>query len=149
MSNFINTILLDRNKHIMNSRRAEINNRNTDGQGSFIKSAGFAIQGIKQFFTSERNGRIQAIMAAAVFLAGLLFSISMMEWLIIILFTALVLSLEMFNSALEKLCDKVNPEMDPQIKVIKDMAAGAVLWTSLLAAVAGLYIFIPKIIELL
>jgi undecaprenol kinase/diacylglycerol kinase (ATP) len=55
----------------------------------------------------------------------------------------------MFNSALEKLCDKVNPEMDPQIKVIKDMAAGAVLWTSLLAAVAGLCIFIPKIIELL
>lgn len=133
----------------MNTRVTGTNNRNTDGQSGFIKSAGFAIQGLKQFFTSERNGRIQAVIAAAVFLAGLLFSISMMEWLIIILFTALVLSLEMFNSALEKLCDKVNPEIDPQIKLIKDMAAGAVLWTSLLAAVAGTCIFIPKIIELL
>jgi len=133
----------------MNTRVTDTNNRNTDGQSSFIKSAGFAIQGLKQFFTSERNGRIQAVIAAAVFLTGLLFSISMMEWLIIIIFTALVLSLEMFNSALEKLCDKVNPEIDPQIKLIKDMAAGAVLWTSLLAAVAGMCIFIPKIIELL
>jgi diacylglycerol kinase len=50
---------------------------------------------------------------------------------------------------LEKLCDKINPEWDPEIKVIKDMAAGAVLWTSLLSIVAGLCIFIPKIIELL
>jgi undecaprenol kinase/diacylglycerol kinase (ATP) len=133
----------------MKSKITPTNNRNTDGQSSFIKSAGFAIQGIKQFFKSERNGRIQAVLAAAVFLAGLLFSISMMEWLIIIIFTALVLSLEMFNSALEKLCDKVNPEIDPQIKLIKDMAAGAVLWTSLLAVVAGMCIFIPKIIELL
>ena len=133
----------------MKSQITPTNNRNNDGRPSFIKSAGFAIQGLKQFFTSERNGRIQAVIAAAVFLAGLLFSISMMEWLIIILFTALVLSLEMFNSALEKLCDKVNPEIDPQIKLIKDMAAGAVLWTSLLAVVAGTCIFIPKIIELL
>lgn len=133
----------------MNTRVTDTNNRNSDGPRGFIKSAGFAIKGIKQFFKSEKNGRIQAVMAAVVFLAGLLFSISIMEWLIIILFTALVLSLEMFNSALEKLCDKVNPEIDPQIKMIKDMAAGAVLWTSLLAAVAGLCIFIPKIIELL
>lgn len=133
----------------MNTKVTDTNNRNTAGLSGFIKSAGFAIEGIKQFFTSERNGRIQSVIAAAVFLAGLLFSISMMEWLIIILFTALVLSLEMFNSALEKLCDKVNPEIDPQIKLIKDMAAGAVLWTSLLAVIAGMCIFIPKIIELL
>jgi diacylglycerol kinase len=72
-----------------------------------------------------------------------------MEWLVIILFTALVISLEMFNSALEKLCDKVNPELDPQIKLIKDMAAGAVLWASLLSVVAGICIFIPKIIQIL
>ena len=133
----------------MNTSATDTNKRNTDGQSSFIKSAGFAIEGIIRFFTSERNGRIQAVIAAAVFLAGLLFSISMIEWLFIILFIALVLSLEMFNSALEKLCDKVNPEIDPQIKVIKDMAAGAVLWSSLISIVAGLIIFIPKIIELL
>lgn len=133
----------------MKSQIAPAYNQNICVQSGFIKSANFAIAGIKQFFKSEKNGKIQAVMAAAVFLAGLLFSISIIEWLIFILFTALVLSLEMFNSALEKLCDKVNPEIDPQIKVIKDMSAGAVLWTSILAAVSGLCIFIPKIIELL
>jgi diacylglycerol kinase len=133
----------------MNSRGTEMQNRNTGGLGSFINSAGYAIQGIKRFFRSERNGRIQAIIAAFIFLGGLIFTVSKMEWLIIIVFTALVMSLEMFNSALEKLCDKINPEWDPEIKVIKDMAAGAVLWTSLLSIVAGLSIFIPKIMELL
>jgi undecaprenol kinase/diacylglycerol kinase (ATP) len=133
----------------MNSSGTEIKNRNTDGLGGFIKSAGYAIQGVKAFFKSERNGRIQIVIAAFIFLGGLLFSISKMEWLVIILFTALVISLEMFNSALEKLCDKVNPELDPQIKLIKDMAAGAVLWASLLSVVAGICIFIPKIIQIL
>jgi diacylglycerol kinase len=53
------------------------------------------------------------------------------------------------NSALEKLSDKVNPEIDPEIKVIKDMAAGAVLWSAFISAVAGLIIFVPKFIELI
>ena len=133
----------------MYKKVTETNNRNTDSRRGFIKSAGFAFHGIKQFFTSERNGRIQAVIAVLVILAGILFPISMIEWLIVILFIALVLSMEMLNSALEKLSDKVNPDFDPEIKVIKDMAAGAVLWSSILALISGICIFIPKIITLL
>ena len=133
----------------MNSRETEIKNRNTDGMSGFFKSAGFAIHGVKVFFKSERNGRIQALIAAFIFLGGLLFSISKTDWLVIILFTSLVISLEMLNSALEKLCDHISPDWHPQIKVIKDMAAGAVLWSSIMSIIAGLCIFIPKIIELL
>ena len=133
----------------MNTKVTDTNNRNTDSRRGFIKSAGFAFHGIQQFFKSERNGRIQAVIAILVILAGILFSISMIEWLIVILFIALVLSMEMLNSALEKLSDKVNPDFDPEIKVIKDMAAGAVLWTSILALISGMCIFIPKIITLL
>jgi diacylglycerol kinase len=133
----------------MNTNVTETDNRNTDSRSGFIKSAGFAFHGIKQFFKSERNGRIQAVIAVAVILSGILFSISMIEWLIVILFIALVLSMEMLNSALEKLSDKVNPNIDPEIKVIKDMAAGAVLWCAFISAVAGLIIFVPKFIELI
>ena len=133
----------------MHTNVTETNTRNTDVRHGFIKSAGFAFHGIKQFFKSERNGRMQAIIAISVFLAGMLFSISLIEWLIIMLFTAIVISMEMFNSALEKICDKINPELDPQIKLIKDLAAGAVLWCAIIAAVAGLVIFGPKIIELI
>lgn len=133
----------------MNTSIKEASNRDNDGQNSFLKSVGFAIQGIKRFFKTESNGRIQAVLAVFVFIAGILLTISTPEWLVIILFIALVLSLEMFNSALEKLCDVVSPEWHPQIKMIKDMAAGAVLWSSLLSIVAGFCIFIPKIIDLL
>ena len=94
----------------MNAKVTDTNNRNTDSRRGFIKSAGFAFHGIQQFFKSERNGRIQAVIAILVILAGILFSISMIEWLIVILFIALVLSMEMLNSALEKLSDKVNPD---------------------------------------
>jgi undecaprenol kinase/diacylglycerol kinase (ATP) len=133
----------------MHKKVTETNSGNTDDRRGFIKSASYAIEGLKLFFVSERNGKIQAVIAIVVLVAGLLLSIAKIEWLVIMIFTALVLSLEMFNSALEKLCDKINPEKDPQIKIIKDMAAGAVLWSSILSVVAGICIFIPKIIKLL
>lgn len=124
-------------------------NRNSGQEGSLQKSFGYALQGINYFFRNERNGRVQVLIAGCVFLSGILLSISITEWLIILLFTALVISLEMFNSALEKVCDHISPDWHPQIKVIKDMAAGAVLWASILSLLAGLCIFIPKIIDLI
>ena len=50
----------------------------------------------------------------------------------------------MMNSAIEKVCDKINPHKDPVIKIIKDVAAGAVLLASLVSAVIALLIFLPK-----
>jgi undecaprenol kinase/diacylglycerol kinase (ATP) len=119
------------------------------GQGPLQKSFGYAFQGVGYFFRNERNGRLQVLIAGSVFLAGILLSITLTEWLFIFLFTALVISLEMFNSALEKLCDHISPDWHPQIKVIKDMAAGAVLWASILSLLSGLFIFIPKIMQII
>ena len=56
---------------------------------------------------------------------------------------------EMMNHAIEKLCDKVNPEWDDKIKIIKDVSAGMVLICSIFAATTGLIIFIPRILKLL
>lgn len=133
----------------MSRKIEQTHNRNTSQKGSLQKSFGYALQGISFFFRNERNGRLQGLIAFFVILAGILLSISITEWLAILLFTALVISLEMFNSALEKLCDHISPDWHTHIKVIKDMAAGAVLWTSAFSILAGLCIFIPKIIELL
>ena len=58
----------------------------------------------------------------------------------------LVLAMEMTNSVIEKLIDFLNPAQHPQIKWIKDVAAGAVLWTAVLSAIIGTIIFLPKII---
>ena len=53
---------------------------------------------------------------------------------------------EMLNSCIERLIDFFYPEEHPQIKFIKDLAAGAVLVAAITAVVAGLLIFIPKLL---
>jgi len=55
---------------------------------------------------------------------------------------------EMINTAIEKTIDFISVEKHPQIKLIKDIAAGAVLIASLAAVVVGLFIFIPKLLAL-
>jgi diacylglycerol kinase len=55
----------------------------------------------------------------------------------------------MINTAIEKLCDLVTTDFDPRIKIIKDVAAGAVLMASVFSLLVGLIIFIPAIVDFL
>ena len=114
----------------------------------FIQSLQFAISGIITFFRNERNGQIQLVAAIIVVTLGLVFQIGAMEWLVVVLCITVVLTLEMINTAIEKLCDVVQPDYHPQIKIIKDIAAGAVLIAALGSVIAGAIIFVPKIFAL-
>lgn len=108
-----------------------------------------AFAGLAYFFRHERNGRIQSVIAICTIVLAAFLHINSMEWIIVLICTGSVLSLEMLNSALEKLCDLVHPGFDARIKIIKDMAAGAVLWASIISAVIGAVIFLPKILNYL
>lgn len=108
-----------------------------------------AINGLKFFFKNERNGIIQAGVAIFVLLAGLYLRLSATEWIIMLLCICAVIAMEMMNSALEHLCNLVHKEFHPTIKIIKDVAAGAVLFASIVSVIIGLIIFIPKILPLL
>jgi diacylglycerol kinase len=108
-----------------------------------------AITGLGYFFRHENNGRIQSAIGIGVLAMAVFLRISTMEWLAVLICIGSVLSLEMLNSALEKLCDLVQPGFHPQIKIIKDLAAGAVLWASVLSALIGTVIFLPKILAFL
>jgi len=79
------------------------------------------------------------------FLAWFL-KISFLEWLIVILLIGLILSLEVFNTVLEKLLDFIEPNHSPRVKEIKDLIAAAVLVICLISLVLGLIIFLPKLI---
>jgi undecaprenol kinase len=107
---------------------------------AFFKSFVFAIRGIGTGF-GERNFRLHLLAFITVLAAGLYFKIEKYEWLIILGMSALVLSLELVNTAIERLCDLYSKEQDERIKKIKDLAAGAVLIAAILAAVIGLIIF--------
>ena len=114
----------------------------------FIQSLQFAITGITTFFRHETNGQIQLGAAVIVIMLGWIFQIDTMEWLVVVLCITVVLILEMLNTVIEKLCDVVHPGYHPQIKTIKDIAAGAVLWATIGSVIAGAIVFLPKIISL-
>ncbi|MNY79213.1 Undecaprenol kinase [compost metagenome] len=59
--------------------------------------------------------------------------------------SGIVLIAELLNTAIEVLVDLVSPDIHPKAKIIKDVAAAAVLVSALTAVVVGLVIFIPKI----
>jgi len=106
----------------------------------------FALNGIKQCVLKESNFKIHIFCTVVVIIAGYYFNISSVEWMLVLLCTALVLSMEMINTAIEKLCNVVHREIHPGIKLTKDISAGAVLVSAIAAAICGAIIFIPKII---
>ena len=116
---------------------------------TFIKSILFAFQGIKQFFSRDRNGKIQTVIGITAIVLGFTVSLSSFQWLLVLFCIGLVISLEMINSAIEKYCDLVTTDFHPGIKIIKDVAAGAVLVASLTSLVIGLIIFIPALVKFL
>lgn len=104
-----------------------------------------AFKGMLLLLRNEAHALIHLIAAIGVIIAGFLFKINAMEWCIVILCIGGVFMAEGFNTAIEKLADKVSVERDPLIGAAKDLSAGAVLFMAIASAIAGLVIFIPKI----
>lgn len=114
-----------------------------------LKSFAFAFNGLGILLREEHNARIHLVAAICAILLGFYFDISTLEWVVVCFAIGSVFAAEAFNSALEKMADFVTTEIHPQIKRIKDLAAGAVLITAIAALAVGLLIFIPKILLLL
>lgn len=110
-----------------------------------IESFGYAFKGIATLFTSQPNARIHAAVLSLVVLAGFYFHIERSEWLTIVLISALVLSVEAMNTAVEFAVDLVTPDYHHLAEKAKDVAAAAVLLAAFGAVIIGLIIFLPKI----
>jgi diacylglycerol kinase len=115
---------------------------------SLFSSISNAIQGIMYVFKREKNFKIQLCIALVVICISLFFQISRVEWLFILSLIFLVLSLELLNSAFEKITDILKPRLHEQIKVVKDISAGMVFIFSIGSCCIGGYIFYPYVIEL-
>lgn len=113
------------------------------------KSFGYAFEGIFTGIRKERNMKIHCLMMGCVVIAGMIFHISAIEWCICLVLFGLILSLELVNTAVEAVVDLITEEKKPLAKIAKDTAAGAVLIAAIMAAAAGLVIFIPKAWEIL
>mgnify|MGYP002567673357 FL=1 len=110
-----------------------------------INSFKYAIQGILSSFKTERNMKIHIFVMILVIIAGVILKINKYEWIACILCFAIVISGELFNTAIETVVDMVMPYKNDKAKIAKDIAAGAVLTLAIGAAIVGVIIFVPKI----
>lgn len=112
-----------------------------------LRSFRFAFNGIRLLIVKEHNAWIHCFAAVCVLIAGFVLGLSRMEWIAVCFAIGMVLSAEAVNSSIEALADVVSPEYNEAIKKTKDLAAGAVLILAIVAAVVGLLIFVPKLME--
>ena len=121
---------VEKNKHISNSFK-------------------YAFQGIISSFYSERNMKIHIVAIILVVILGIFLKIDEYEWIICIILFGVVVAGELFNTAIETAVDLAMPEINEKAKLAKDISAGAVLVIAIGAAISGLIIFIPKILEII
>lgn len=119
---------------------------NTKRSTRLSSSFGYAFNGIKYCFTAEQNFKIHVAASAGVIAFGFATTISSKEWIAVLICIMGVIALEMINTAIEKLCDKIHPGYDSQVKIIKDVSAGAVLIGAIISVCIGAIIFLPKLL---
>lgn len=109
----------------------------------FFESLKIAVNGIRLALKSEPNFRIQVSIAALVVFLMFFFNVSSLEKALLSMIILLVLSLELINTQIEKSLDLIQPSLDPKVKLIKDISAGAVLISVIGALIAGIIVFYP------
>lgn len=112
----------------------------------FFQSFYHAGEGLKAGL-KERSMRIHAAIALIVATVGIVVGLSQTEWFIVLILMGMVLAAELFNTAIESVCDHIRDDLGlsyQATEAARDIAAGAVLIIAAFAAIIGLWIFPPK-----
>jgi diacylglycerol kinase len=112
----------------------------------FIKSFGFALNGMSYAFKTQANFKVHCTLIVIVTISGWYFQLDGSEWLWLLAAIAMVLISELLNTAIEALVDLVSPSYNEKAGIVKDTAAAAVLVSAIIAIAIGLIIFLPKIL---
>jgi diacylglycerol kinase (ATP) len=94
---------------------------------AFHRRLRFSMSGIAHGLRSEHSLRIQVVVLIAVLIAMIILRPSPLWWALVILASSGVLAAELFNTAIERLADRLHPDVHPEIRIVKDCAAAAVL----------------------
>jgi len=112
---------------------------------SRVRSFRFAFDGIASFFQREHNAWLHFMATVAVLTLTVLVGVTKTELLALVFAIGFVWVAEMFNTCIERVMDFVSVQQHPEIKFIKDLAAGAVLTAAITALATGAVVFIPKL----
>lgn len=110
-----------------------------------MSSFRYAIEGLIHVIKKERNMQIHLTFACIVLFLAYFFSISKLEWIIILICIGIMICLESINTAIERTVDLITDEYKPLAKLAKDAAAAAVFVFAIISAIIGLIIFLPLI----
>jgi diacylglycerol kinase len=106
-----------------------------------LRSFGYAFEGIAYILRTQRNARIELVIAIAAVVLAAWLGITAVEWAVLALTVAIVLALEWINTSLELAVSLASPERHPSAKAAKDVAAACVLLGAVTSVVVGLLIF--------
>jgi undecaprenol kinase len=109
---------------------------------SFSERVVFALNGLGVAWQRETSFRVQAVLAACAVVVLVVLRPPWVWWAIVAISIALVLAIELVNSAFEALVDHLHPDVHPKVRIIKDMAAGSVLLSAAGAVVVGLLLLV-------
>ena len=121
-------------------------------RGEFVKfifGFKYAFRGLWYALRTQRNVRVHLAIAILVTIAGILLHVSAVEFAMLYVAIASVFIAEMFNTVIEICVDLARPEYHPLARIAKDVAAGAVLLSAILAVVIGLFVLGPHVWTLL
>ena len=104
---------------------------------SIIRSIGYALKGLRHAYRVDKSFRMEVMYGIPLYLLlGLLFyPMAPWEFVLLILSYLLLLTVELVNTAFEKMLDRIHPEDHELIGKSKDIASGAVLITLIFAVV--------------
>ena len=117
------------------------------GAPSLLESFNFAFEGIIHVLRTQRNMRIHFMVAVAVLVAAVALGVSRIELIALMLSIAFVLISEMINTAIEGAVDVSTTSFDPNAKLAKDIAAGAVLIATVNAVAVGYLVFSDQLAD--
>jgi len=120
-----------------------------DTQPSLGRSFGHAIHGVRHVVRHERNARVHLLLAVLAVVLGVVSRLSAAQWTAVLFAILVVFLAEIFNTAIERTLDLIDVRENLQIKLIKDMTAGAVLVAAVAALVVGVAIFGPQLVRLM
>lgn len=116
---------------------------------SLINSFKFAFFGIKYAIKHERNFRIHLTFIYYLILFSYFAKITENDTVILVISCGLVLTTELFNTAIELVCDKDGNDYNIFVKYAKDVAAAAVLVQAFVSIIICIVVFLPKISTIL
>ncbi len=115
----------------------------------YEKSFMHAVDGIIYGIRFEHNMIIIIVATVLVIIAGLMYKISIPEWLFVMTMIGTISASEMINTSIEATIDLVTTEIHPLAKIAKDTASSATLLLCITALIGGIIIFLPKVLLVL